>query len=331
MLRRPRGLLLACSLTSSLARAAAFAIPSSCATLAGALREAQCAFTQNGVPEATLSAEYLLTRAAGLGSSRAQLALHLDSPLREDVRLIFESMCEQRLRRVPVQYILGDWDFHELTLSVKPPVLIPRPETEQLVELVLAAHRSDCAANSRSVRFLDVGCGTGAIGLALLNKLHNATCVGLDIRLDAANLALFNAKLTGLDDRYRVEHIEGGVAEYFVKEDMLFDVLVSNPPYIPSADMISLEPEVVSYEDERALCGGADGLDVIRTILTRVPSLLRREGPRMVWLEVDPSHPPLIEQFISGERADLGLALVRVHDDQFGFLRFCQLQWQGTT
>ena len=118
------------------------------------------------MPEASLSAEHLLTRAAGFGSSRAALASQLNSPLDEDARDLFAEMCARRLERVPVQYILGDWDFHALTLAVRPPVLIPRPETEELVELVLDAHGAGGA--ERAATFLDVGCGSGAIGLAPL-------------------------------------------------------------------------------------------------------------------------------------------------------------------
>ena len=109
-------------------------------TLGDALHEAESAFCAANVPEAELSAQYLLARAAGLGNSRSLLAATLAEPISAAAAQAFDDMCKQRLRRVPVQYILGDWDFHDLTLSVRPPVLIPRPETEELVEHVLAAH-----------------------------------------------------------------------------------------------------------------------------------------------------------------------------------------------
>ena len=209
-----------------------FRLPASCSTLRSALQIAERAFTAQGVPEADLSAQYLLARAAGFSSSRAELALRLDRPLPAEARAQFETMCEQRLQRTPVQYILGDWDFHELVLTLRPPVLIPRPETEQLVELVLQAHaahqvqlptggaaRSETPATAssadvdpaaaRGLRILDVGCGSGAIGLALLHQMPAAECVGLDVRPEAADLAAFNAEALGLDDRYHSIMVAG--------------------------------------------------------------------------------------------------------------------------
>lgn len=321
-----RALTVACSLASSVA---AYTLPPSCRTLGAALHAAEQTFDQKGVPEALLSAEHLLTRAAGLGTLRSALAQQLDEPLGEEVRTRFEGMCEQRLRRVPVQYILGDWDFHALTLSIAPPVLIPRPETEQLVELVLETHADLDGDAAAPPRLLDVGCGSGAIGLALLNKMRRAECVGLDVRSEATELASRNAVTLGLAERYRAALVEGGIAEFSPAESECFDVIVSNPPYIPAADMQTLEPEVVTYEDEGALCGGPDGLDVVRQVLIAAPALLCPDGPRTVWLEIDPSHPPLIDQFVTVERADLGLELIRSHNDQYGLLRFCELRWRG--
>ncbi|KAL1515268.1 hypothetical protein AB1Y20_001900 [Prymnesium parvum] len=309
-----------------LAAAAAHVLPRPCATLGAALRAAEQAFERHRIPEPGLSAEHLLTRAAGLGSARAALRASLASPLPADALARFDAMCEQRLRRVPVQYILGDWDFHELTLALAAPVLIPRPETETLVELVLSALRGREAA---AVELLDVGCGSGAIGLALLNKLPAARCTALDVRREATDLAAHNARLCRLSERYRVDLVEGGIAQYAPDEGTRFDLIVSNPPYIPQADMATLEPEVAQYEDHGALCGGSDGMDVIRQVLVAAPSLLRKGGACGVWLEVDPSHPPLIERFVTSERPELQLALIQTHNDWYGRQRFCQLQWRG--
>jgi hypothetical protein len=142
--RLPRRLaLLACAHLSS---ATATELPSfrlappAAASLGAALQSAVAAFATAAVPEAEVSAQHLLARAAGFGSSRSALTAQLDAPLSEPARSRFEQMCSRRLARQPVQYILGDWDFHELTLQLRAPVLIPRPETEQLVEMVLAAH-----------------------------------------------------------------------------------------------------------------------------------------------------------------------------------------------
>eukprot|EP00964_Phaeocystis_antarctica_P115836 scaffold79828_cov51-Phaeocystis_antarctica.AAC.2 len=139
--RLPRRLaLLACAHLSSATELPSFRLaPPATASLGAALQSAVAAFATAEVPEAEDSAQHLLARAAGFGSSRSALTMQLDAPLSEPARSCFEQMCSQRLARQPVQYILGDWDFHELTLQLRAPVLIPRPETEQLVEMVLAA------------------------------------------------------------------------------------------------------------------------------------------------------------------------------------------------
>jgi len=297
-----------------------YRLPAAASTIGAALREATEMLETHGVPEASLSAEYLLARSMGL-SNRASLGLHADVPLAHDVRSTFEEMCTQRLERVPVQYILGDWDFFDVTLKLRPPVLIPRPETEELVEHVLAAH-------GEVLDLLDVGCGSGAIGIALLHQLHAARCVGIDVSEAAVELARENAESCGVAERYRAELVRGGVAAY--APDRAFDVVVSNPPYIPRTDMAALEEEVRAYEDDGALCGGADGLDVIKDVLRAAPSLLRPSGPKTVWLEVDTSHPPLIGEWLARPaQAHLHMELTRSIDDLYGRPRFCRVQWRG--
>ena len=146
-------------------------------------------------------------------------------------RARFSEMCAPP-ERVPAQYILGDWDFHALTLAVRPPVLIPRPETEELVELVLGTHGAGGA--ERAATFLDVGCGSGAIGLALLRALPEARCVGVDVSAAAVDLARENAAALGLGA------VRGGAPrrhEHAAESTARVDVVVSNPPYIPAADM----------------------------------------------------------------------------------------------
>eukprot|EP00966_Prymnesium_polylepis_P251957 5825031-Prymnesium_polylepis.1 len=115
--------------------------------------------------------------------------------------------------------------------------------------------------------------------------MQRADCVGLDIRSEATELATRNAEALGLAARYRAVLVAGGIAHFPSGESGAFDVIVSNPPYIPKADMATLEPEVVDHEDEGALCGGADGLDVVRQLLVAAPMQLRRDGPRAIWLE----------------------------------------------
>eukprot|EP00310_Coccolithus_braarudii_P017810 CAMPEP_0183354208 /NCGR_PEP_ID=MMETSP0164_2-20130417/37176_1 /TAXON_ID=221442 /ORGANISM="Coccolithus pelagicus ssp braarudi, Strain PLY182g" /LENGTH=297 /DNA_ID=CAMNT_0025527057 /DNA_START=164 /DNA_END=1057 /DNA_ORIENTATION=+ len=279
------------------------------------------------VPEPRLSAEHLLTRASGFGNTRSALKASLHSPLDGVTRDTFERFCGFRLRRMPVQYILGDWDFHELTLRVEEPVLIPRPETEELVEHVLDSLRHKVSQHSSRypLRILDIGCGTGAIGLALMNKLPMAHCTAIDISEQAVALSKHNAEVLRLADRYEAACV--GIAEYAAHMAApIFDVVVSNPPYIPQADMSTLAPEVVRYEDRRSLCGGDDGLDVVRQIVQAAPRLLRAEGTRSIWLEVDSSHPARIERWLGAEQPELQTSVVRSIDDVCGLPRFCHLQ-----
>ncbi|CAM9813780.1 unnamed protein product, partial [Phaeothamnion confervicola] len=132
--------------------------------------------------------------------------------------------------------------------------------------------------------------------------LPNAACVAIDPNPVAVSLALRNAARVGVADRYAC--LRGSAAQVFAAAAAElpqlggFDFIVSNPPYIPEGDMVGLPPDVVCFEDREALCGGGDGLDVVRSIVAAAPTLLRRGGSRRLWLEVDPSHPPLIERWL---------------------------------
>lgn len=339
-------------LTTTLSAAAAAAVtwrlPADITTLDAALSAATSTLAAHGVPEPGISAEHLLCRSAGFGSDRMALRLHAGGSIQPEARETFEAMCTQRLDRVPVQYILGDWDFRELTLALRAPVLIPRPETEELVGHVIDACGRSGSVNTRGetpLHFLDVGCGSGAIGLALLHELPSATCVGIDVSEDAIALAADNAKLCDLERRYQTHHVAGGVVAFgrdnqdgpsvskpagATSAAALFDYIVSNPPYIPLADMAALEPEVANYEDERALCGGVDGLDVVRDLLLAAPLLLRPDGPRTIWLEVDTSHPPLLDEWLrSPAQTALRMKLVQWLRDVSGRPRFCEVRWIG--
>jgi len=244
-----------------------------------------------------------------------------------------------------VQYIIGEWSFLELNLLVRAPVLVPRPETEELVELALARCPALARDAPRAACVLDVGCGTGAIGLAVLHRRPAARCTAIDVGAEAVALAGENARALGLADRYevRLQPIQclgfsalasaasiGDSARSREsssageEQEERYDVLLSNPPYIPEADMATLEPEVERWEDRRALCGGADGMDVVVAILERARSLLRGPGCE-VWLEVDPSHPPLIRAWAEAH-AEARLEVVEVVEDFGGLERFIRLR-----
>ncbi|KAG5182369.1 hypothetical protein JKP88DRAFT_263201 [Tribonema minus] len=272
---------------------------------------------RRSVIEPEISAAELLAKATGYRGARELLQARLraePAALSPEQRHEFERLCRLRATRMPLQYIMGEWDWHDLALLVRPPVLIPRPETEDLVERVLDWLRRTCPERERTaLRFLDVGSGTGehqsepsveqccsAIGLALLNRLPGAMCVACDVSADAVRLSLENASKVGVADRYACV-LSPASSLQPPPPGGAFHFIVSNPPYIPQRDMAGLDEDVRGFEDWGALCGGAgDGLGVVREVVTKAPSLLlptSEGGLRHIWLEVDSSHPPLMEQW----------------------------------
>lgn len=213
-------------------------------------------------------------------------------------------------------------------MSVKPPILVPRPETEELVDKIL-----EWWGDRRAPRFLDVGCGTGCIGLALLQALGpDSSCVAIDNDHQAVALARENGR-----DRpgYSVIHRSADTRK--PPSEVPFDFIVSNPPYIPTANLDTLEPEVAHYEARGALDGGPDGLDVVRSILARAPTYLHSDSTRTVWLELDDSHPSLFasDSFratftCKREHTLLDNTEVEAFDDTFGNPRFVRLSFQPT-
>jgi release factor glutamine methyltransferase len=189
-----------------------------------------------------LDAELLLGKALGL--ERIELYMHLDRPLVEDELTRARELVSRRARREPLQYILGEWGFRRLTLRVDSRALIPRPETEMLVERALAL-----IAGSDAPRVLDVGTGSGAIALALADEHPGADVTGIDVSQDALALAAENVELTGLAVTLAQGDLRTGLPPG------PWDLVVSNPPYVHEIDRNALPPEVRDYEPELALYG----------------------------------------------------------------------------
>lgn len=213
-----------------------------------------------GVERGRLDAEHLLAHALGVG--RLQLYLEFDRPLERDELDRFRPLLKRRAQREPLQYILGRAAFRELDLHVDPRVLIPRPETEVLVEEVLAWARSQ---GRGELSALDVGTGSGAIALSLLVEGPFAGVVAVDASEAALEVAEENVRASGLAER--VELRRGSLFDA-VGASETFDVVVSNPPYVAEAELASLQPEVGEWEPREALLGGPDGLTVVRAIVT---------------------------------------------------------------
>ena len=213
------------------------------------------------LPTARRDAELLSMRA--VGRDRAWLLAHPDAELTPEQSALLDGWVARRARHEPVQYILGETEFYGLTFRVTPHVLIPRPETEHLVEAVLERVARDAA-----VRICDVGTGSGAIAVALADARPRAEITAVDLAPAALAVAQENAERHGIADRVR-----------FVESDLLsalrgekFDVVVSNPPYV--RDDETLEAQVQEYEPHTALFAGPTGLEVDRRLIPEAHAAL---------------------------------------------------------
>jgi len=237
------------------------------------------------IPEPELSARYLVSHVLRGGGpvTAGYCETNLDTQLDEKQQEHLDRLVMCRMARMPVQYLLGNWDFHNITLDLHPPVFIPRPETEQLVDLVLDR------LGPGPKHLLEVGPGSGAVCLALLSAREDITVTAVDRSLAAVELTRHNAEALGLQDRLTVLHCR--VEELELTGS--YDAVVSNPPYVLRKDLSQLQPEIHAYEDLRALDGGAEGLDVILPILNLAARLLNTKDA-FVALEVDPCHPYIL-------------------------------------
>lgn len=224
--------------------------------------------TSRGVENARLESEWLLCAATGL--DRVGLYLNFEKPLNDDELATYRAMVARRGRREPLQHILGTQEFCGLEFEVTPDVLIPRHDTETLVEEALAR-----MPFARSV--LDIGTGSGCIAVALAGRLPGASVTAVDISPAALCVARRNAERNGVD----IEFLQGSLLEPVSGRQ--FDLIVSNPPYIPSSDLEQLQPEVRDHDPRGALDGGLDGLDIYRTLIPQAVAALTYGG----WLLVE--------------------------------------------
>jgi release factor glutamine methyltransferase len=224
-------------------------------------------FSQKNVPNAKLDTDILI--AHSLSMKRLDLYLDMERPLTEQQLDVLRPLVKRRATREPIQYIIGSTDFYGLTLKVDSRALIPRQETEELVDRIVAR------LSEAPKRILDLGTGSGAIAFALASKYPEACITAIDSSTGAIALALENATAQDLADRVRI--IEGNWWSP-IADDESFDLIVSNPPYLTEAEMQSAEPEVVDYEPQEALVAGYDGLNDLRILLEGAPKYLCATG-----------------------------------------------------
>jgi release factor glutamine methyltransferase len=249
-----------------------------------------------GIEDPRLDAELLLASATGW--DRAHLAAEPEGEVPPAAARRFGESVRRRLRREPVAYITGRRGFRRIELAVDPRVLIPRPETELLVELALELQPS---------RLLDVGTGSGAIALAVADELPECDVVATDTSPAALEVARANAVRLGLAERVRF--LEGSIPE-----DGGFDLVLANLPYVSEAEWPSLQPEVTEWEPRGALLAGPDGLDAIRTFLSHLSS---KSPIGCLALEVGEGQAAAVRELMH----EAGFAAVEVRADLAGIER----------
>ena len=261
-----------------------------------------------GVDAARLCAEMLLAHA--LSCERIQLYAHFEKPVPDDAVSRFRELVRRRAAREPVQHILGQTAFHAVTIRCDPRALVPRPETEDLVDAAL-----ELASDLRDPAFADVGTGTGCVAVALAAAREDASVVASDISADALALAGENLALNGLADRVLL--LKGDLAAPFLERGLAdrFDVVVSNPPYVADAEMADLQPEVREHDPEIALRGGPDGLDILRRLARDAPRLLKPGG----WLVMEIGHRQA--DAVRSTLANEGWSAVQFRTDGAGIAR----------
>ena len=232
-----------------------------------ALRQARAILAAAGLDDAALEARLLALEALGIGA--LDLLMHGDVPIGETGAVALAGFIARRLAREPVSRILGLREFWGLPFRLSPDTLVPRPDTETIVETALGG----IADRAAPLTLLDLGTGSGAILVALLHELPNAWGIGLDRAPAALATARDNAALNGVAER--AAFLCGDWANALAGR---FDLVVSNPPYIPAADIPDLDPEVVLHDPLAALDGGPDGLAAYRILLGQAGRLLAPGG-----------------------------------------------------
>ena len=237
-------------------------------TIRAALKFATDRLEKAGVESPSLVAERLLEFVFKI--SRVELYLEPDRTTTKDQQTRIQEILDKRCRHIPLQYLTGETEFWSLPFFVNRSVLIPRPETEILVEETLS--RLD---GTKKPRIIDVGTGSGCIAVSLAIEIQEAVVVATDISPDAVRIARTNARRNGVEDRVRI--LVGNQLDPF-RLSGLFDAIVSNLPYIPDSQFRDLQPEVRVYEPRIALDGGEDGLDHYRRLIGCAGQYLRSSG-----------------------------------------------------
>ncbi|MBI5197721.1 MAG: peptide chain release factor N(5)-glutamine methyltransferase [Nitrospirae bacterium] len=264
-----------------------------------------------GIPNPELDAELLLRHV--LGMDRTAILLQGSKEISDAMVNRFRDLIFRRSEREPAAYILGVREFWGFPFRVTPDVLIPRPETELILETVLRL-LSSRKRDSGPLRFLDLGSGTGCLAISLALEFDRAVVDSADISAAALDVARENAVRHGLERRVR--WLLGDLYAPLHENDVRYDLIVSNPPYIPRGEMKQLPLDVRNYEPDIALDGGEDGLDFYRRIVEEAPGMLKEGGYGVV--EVGLGQASAVGEMI---RKQSGISLEEVCKDLAGIER----------
>jgi release factor glutamine methyltransferase len=252
------------------------------------LKQAAEVLQANGVSEPRREASSLL--AFALQKDKTFLIAHSDYDLSAEEERRFRALLERRAGREPLQYIVGRQEFYGLDFEVSPDVLIPRPETELLVENAIEILR-----DLENSFFCEVGVGSGCISVSILHEIKTARAIGLDISEGALRIAEKNAQKHNVSDRFNLRKSD----IFSALENEKFDLIVSNPPYIPAEDIETLQPEVRDFEPLNALTDEKDGLSIIERIITESHQFLRPEG--FLLMEIGFNQARLVKEIFDAE------------------------------
>lgn len=244
------------------------------------------AFRAKSLDSPKLLAEMLMAHIAGC--PRIKLYMDPDRPASAEERDVLRDLAARALKHEPVQYLVGEGWFFGLAFKVDRRVLIPRPSTESIVEFVLQQQRARHGTGNRDghgMLIADICTGSGCLAISLLKNLKLARAVATDISEDALNVARENAAKHGVADR--IEFLRGDLLKALDSNPSMygagcFDIIVSNPPYIPDDEWGAVEPNVKNHEPHLALRGGVDGMDFVKPLISGAPALLKPTGVLLI-------------------------------------------------
>ena len=279
------------------------------ATIAETVRQTTTRLLDVGIPsdEASIESRFIIRRLCGL--TQAQLLAGYQNQFPDCLISNLNDIIARRELREPLAYILSEKEFYGRNFKVDANVLIPRPETEQLIDLCIQFTQQN---HLSAPKICDIGTGSGSIAITLAKEIPDTQITATDIDPSVLKLAHTNAEAHNANIRFTLQdatqetHLEA------------FDIIVSNPPYIKSRAIESLQPEVRDWEPRQALDGGHDGMDIIRPLIHSLPDMLRDNAPTAAFIEID---PPVVNPCLAAAREALPAADTQIHHDYAGLER----------